>query len=505
MRGMRIPLGRVAATALVALSSWGCALSREVIATLGSDTQRLEKAHRCVAGNRPPLLIVALDGVERQLLYPMLERDELPELARLLGGTEHGTFPHAYFDHRVVATFPSITGAGFAAAFTGQPPAENGVVGDEFFIRDRRELAAPVPATTDDATTALAVYAGEYADRMLLVPTVYERIRAQEPDVCAWVVMSQFHRGADLFLYSGAALVEDPLLARAGSALGGRAPRQPWADLDQAGLGVLEEQLRHRPPPQILTVYLVGTDVYTHQAEEGADAARQAYLHEVVDPALGRLRRALQADHGLDHRYVLVTSDHGMSDVAHDGRHALDDSPQAVVKAAGFRLRPYEVDVSEHDYQAVLVYQGVAAFVYAADRSTCPSAGMECRWQLPPRYQEDLVPLAQAFLDNDLDGRWAPRMKGALDLILIRRTSSPTTLPFEVYVGNGQTLPVERYLHAHPHPGYEQFVPRLRDLTVGPAGDRAGDLILLAHGGDRQDRRSTPSTAVPPTVTRTSP
>jgi hypothetical protein len=95
------------------------------------------------------------------------------------------------------------------------------------------------------------------------------------------------------------------------------------------------------------------------------------------------------------------------------------------------------------------------------------------------------VPLAQAFLDNDLDGRWAPRMKGALDMILIRRTWSPDALPFEVYVGDGQTVPVRQYLDARPHAGYEEFVPRLRDLTVGPAGDRAGDLILLAHSGDR--------------------
>ncbi len=486
---MRFPLPRVVAVALVGLSSWGCALSREAMATLQSEVQPLEQAHRCVRGNHPPLLILALDGVDRRLLYPMLEHDELPELARLLGGSEHGTFPHAYFDHSVVATFPSITAAGFAAVFTGKPPAANGVAGDEFFIRDRRVLATPVPAYTGDAAKALSVYADGYADQLLLVPTVYQRIRAQEPDICAWVMMSQFHRGADLYLHAGAALLEDPALARVGGALGGRAPRQPWADLDRSGLAVLEEQLHHRPAPQILTVYLVGTDVYTHQAEEGADAARQAYLHEVVDPAFGRLRRLL--GHGLAHRYVLITSDHGMSDVPHDERHALDeeDGPPAVVKSAGYRLRPYQVDTKVEDYQAVLAYQGAAAFVYVADRSTCPAAHMACSWERPPRYGEDLVPLAQAFLDNDLDGRWSSRMQGALDMILVR-TAGPKgsgPLPFEVYVGDGQTVPVERYLDEHPHPNYQDFVPRLRDLTVGPAGDRAGDLILLAHSGDRQN------------------
>src|SRR5262245_52926935 len=58
--------------------------------------------------NRPALLILALDGIDRVLLYDMLRAGELPALATLLSaeGTE---FPHAYFDESRIATLPSST------------------------------------------------------------------------------------------------------------------------------------------------------------------------------------------------------------------------------------------------------------------------------------------------------------------------------------------------------------------------------------------------------------
>src|SRR5512144_2920959 len=56
----------------------------------------------------PALLILAIDGVDRALLYDLLEAGELPGLAALLGGSQ-GPFAHAYFDRTLVATLPSST------------------------------------------------------------------------------------------------------------------------------------------------------------------------------------------------------------------------------------------------------------------------------------------------------------------------------------------------------------------------------------------------------------
>lgn len=58
-------------------------------------------------------------------------------------------------------------------------------------------------------------------------------------------------------------------------------------------------------------------------------------------------------------------------------------------------------------------------------------------------------------------------------------------LPFEVYVGGGELVPIEDYMAAHPEPRYVALAARLKDLAVGPHGERAGDVLLLAHNGDR--------------------
>jgi hypothetical protein len=72
-------------------------------------------------------------------------------------------------------------------------------------------------------------------------------------------------------------------------------------------------------------------------------------------------------------------------------------------------------------------------------------------------------------------------------MVLTRRPRpyADEDLPFEVYVGRGAVVPVETYLAEHPHPNYVDAPSRLRELAVGPHGERAGDVLLLAHYGDR--------------------
>jgi hypothetical protein len=80
-------------------------------------------------------------------------------------------------------------------------------------------------------------------------------------------------------------------------------------------------------------------------------------------------------------------------------------------------------------------------------------------------------------------------MKGTLDHILARKPKpwAEDDLPFEVYVGDGKLVDVATYLADHPHPTYVALAERLRDLAVGKHGERAGDLLLLAHNGDREE------------------
>ncbi len=464
-----------------------------------------DRTLRTRASGAPPnapsqhgLLVLAIDGMGRDLLYSMLTTGELPELAALLGKSTSGGFPHAYFAPDVLTTVPSTTGTAWATMFTGVPPAQHGFAGNEFFIRERNEFAAPIPVSVDAPAKALSVFTEGYANRLLDAPTIYQTMRQREPNIKIWVSMSQFYRGADRLLLTRRSVIEAAWDAFLEGYTQTNLPRDIWANLDTEDVEVVVDQLEDGPLPDVLTIYLFGTDAWAHVSAEGPDVARRSYMREIVDPAIGSLRKRLLERNALEGRYVVVVSDHGHTEVVKDDAHALstkdDNDPPAVLRKAGYRVRPFEGDLpSSEAFQSVLAYQGAIAYVYLADRSSCADASTACDWTRPPRYEEDVVPAADAFYRNNLDGSLAPGMKGALDLVLTRKAVpvSEDDLPFEVYVGNGKTEALDAYLRAHPHPTYVAFASRLRDLAVGPHGERAGDVLLLAHNGDRsqvQDR-----------------
>lgn len=44
-------------------------------------------------------------------------------------------------------------------------------------------------------------------------------------------------------------------------------------------------------------------------------------------------------------------------------------------------------------------------------------------------------------------------------------------------------VPIPEYLRRTPRPGLLRLDERMRELATGPAGDRAGDVLLLARAG----------------------
>ena len=447
--------------------------------------------------NMHELLILALDGVDRALLYDMLRSGQLPGLAGLLGGRD-GDFPHAHFDETVLSTLPSSTLAAWATVFTGEPPARHGVTGNEYFVRERRTVAAPAPVSIVDAKPVLEIYTDEYANKLLAVPTVYQRMRDARPELSIWVSMSQFYAGATRLLLADRSVVADAFKALLSSTADGDR-LDLYAELDEEVADTLTDALENHPPAHVITLYLTGSDHYAHVHEQGPDHARRVYLQKVVDPLLVRIQGALAGHGSLSDRTVVVLSDHGHTPVTHDERHALstddEDDPPSVLRGAGFRLRPFELelDEDEDDYQAVLAYGGAMAYVYLADRSGCARAGQRCDFNQPPRFEEDVIATAEAFYQANANGKYAPEMKGSLDLILARRPRPFAEVddPFEVYTGNGKLEPVAKYLAEHPHPTYVAVERRLRELAVGPHGERAGDVLLLANNGnvDHQEER----------------
>jgi hypothetical protein len=472
---------------VIALATSSCATTQVVkLLKEGSIRQLRDERVDPIAPRMPRVLILALDGFDRDLLYGALKSGRLPALAALLFA-EGETFPHAYFEPRLLATLPSTTITGWATTFTGVPPSEHGVSGNEFFMRETRTFAAPIPSSFADGATVLATFTEDYVNDLLRAPTLYERLREREPEIEIWVAMNQIYRGADRLLLTDRAavldgfreFVVDRLLHRDDE---DEVAKKAFAKVDLEVIETLVQTIERDGVPDVLTLYAAGTDLYAHISDGGPDRSRIAYLTDVLEPAFAQLFDELDAERALDDTYVVIVSDHGHTEVLHDEHHALftgEDDPPGVLEKAGFRLRPFALEVDrDHDFQAVFAYQGAIAFVYLADRSLCPDPGTPCDWSRPARFREDVLDAAEAFFLGNQSGS---KMKGAIDLTFVRETDGP----FSVYLGNGRTMPITEYLSAHPRPEYVALEWRLSDLTSGPMSAHAGDVLLLAHNGDR--------------------
>lgn len=447
------------------------------------------------SSSSPRLLILALDGVGRDRLYKLLHSGELPVFEKLLGGRSNGEYAHAYFHEQLLATLPSSTGAGWTTAMTGVAPAEHGVVGNEYFIRDQRIFAAPVPISVNTAAPVIRSYTEGYWNNLVQVPGVYEQMRARDPDIRIWISMHQYQAGADKLILSEGAVLSNAFhaflaagAAEIGEYAGGDDTTALFREIDQEAIeGTIEQLEARNSKPDVLTIYIPGTDHVAHIDRDGPARAHRKYLTTHLDPLFAQLYKAMEKSGFLDNCYVVLTSDHGQIEVRNDDRHSLgmagDDEPAALLRKAGYRPRPFEFNVSdEHDFNTVLAYQGALAYLYVADRSACREPGEICDWTRPPRYREDVLPLARAIWLNNRTGDLVPELKGTLDMVLTRkpRPAAEDDLPFEVYVGDRRTVPLADYLAVHPHPDYVKFEARLNDLAVGKYGERAGDILLIA-------------------------
>lgn len=495
---------RVVTAALALSLALGCGGKARTAATSAEKVGVLAIKDNMIAGRpRQPgapasspqstqILLVAFDGVNRDLLYDLLRRGLMPNLRDLLGGDQ---LAHAYLDDRFLANLPSTTMPAWTSIMTGHGAADTGVPNNEFFIRESKTFACPAPVSFVDATPTLEIYTDGYLDRMIEVPTLYEQIHQQDPAALIWVVMNHVFRGVDRML-----LVKRSVMVRAFEGflekqlpkVSDRSSRKVYEQLDKSAIDNLVSALRHhRAVPDVLTLYISGTDLYAHVASEGPDEARRKYLVEVADPALAPLVTELRRQHALDRRWVLVTSDHGHTPILHDDAHAIgttDGDAPGILRRAGFRVRPFRREVAASDpFDAVLAYGGALAFVYVANRAECTGVA-PCPWREPPRYREDVLAAADAFWRNNNDGTLAPHMQNTLDLVLVRRPVPVPEVdrPFEVYLGEGKTQAIEDYLRDHPHPSYVDLPQRLAELAVGVHGERAGDILLVAHNGDRE-------------------
>jgi hypothetical protein len=461
----------------------------ELIAARGE--VRLRDELRPIRGSTR-VLVIALDGVGDEALRTALAAGRMPRLSRFLGPQlDTTTFAHAYAAPDALSILPSTTWAAWTSVFTGQPAAQTGVSGNEWFERETMTFYAPGPVSVEGFEHTVQLFTDDLLGQRIRVPTLFERAELR-----AHVSVQGVHRGADLVT------IPDP--AQLGMLFGtlvrgigdeGSVERAAYEELDRRSVDQLIESAREHGIPDLQIAYFAGVDLYTHLAEHALED-KQRYIMEILDPQIGRILD-FYADHGvLDQTYVVIVSDHGHTPVLNDLRNALGHPVETIDAAGGadvmllqqlgFRVRPWQIELGEEqqDFQAVVAYQGAMSYIYLADRSTCPRPGDRCDWSRPPRYVEDVLPVAHAFFEANHSGAGVPRLRQSLELVFAREPVVPgqPTRPFEVFDG-AALVPVADYLTRDPKPELLDLDRRMRGLAEGPYGHHAGDIVLLAYSG----------------------
>jgi hypothetical protein len=474
----------VAAAVGVYLLVQGSLATRVAKLVADSGERQLRDPLRPIRG-APRVLLFALDGVGQDELLSVVTSGRTPHLGALLGAPlGEGLFAHGYAARDVLSVLPSTTLAAWASVFTGEPPARTGIPGNEFFVREHLRYVAPAPVSADGHQDVARVFNDDLMGGYLHVPTLYELA-----DVRAHVALSHFYRGADLLTLPDVTSFAKMAATAAAGLIEDEDPEvHPYSELDGQAVEVALEVMARHGIPDLQVIYFPGVDLYTHMAQRPLTRQRE-YVADVLDTAIGKVLEAYRAADALDDTFVLLVSDHGHTPVLEADQHALgaegEDEPTALIERAGYRLRDNALEIDPaSDFQAAVAYQGAFAYVYLADRSSCPEPGTPCDWQRPPRLEQDVLPLVRAFDQANREGALVPALQGTLDLILSRtpRPTSEDALPFEVWEDD-RLVPVGQWLERNPRPELPDLERRLRGLGAGPYGHRAGDVLLLANAG----------------------
>jgi hypothetical protein len=413
------------------------------------------------------LIVVDLDGLRRDIFRSALAAGELPNLGRIVGGREGDAACHV----DALSTAPSITFAAQASIFTGHHPGAHGIAGNESFDRlGRISAGRPRHFGFDVGYTlavddAVRVFSDGLASQLLSdeVATLYETLAAR--GLTSAVVYHMYARGADAWLPPS--VVDIARFTKGKGRLGLEAAAYDAGMLDRL-IGHLDVGER----PDVITVYFMGLD---HHSHVHGPASQPAYLRDAVDPQIGRLLSALEGRGMLDGALFVLVSDHGQIEVIPDDRHSIrlgfpfDRELGHVFRALG--LDVHDIPGEDPACDAVMGLNGGLAHVYLQHRAA--------RWADPPRYAQDVLPVAEAFRQMNEVGKYEDELLGSLELILVRDAEHEGWQgEYRVYLGDGRTQPFAEALAAHPELGYADPVNRIRLA----ASATSGDIILVANG-----------------------
>ena len=430
------------------------------------------------------VLIFAMDGATPAQFTEAVHSGDAPNIAMLLGKDGgNGVFEHAYAAPHALSVLPSSTIADWASIFTGAAPAYDGIPGDEWFERETMQFYAPVPVSVPDAADNAKVVTDDLVGRQLKVPTLFEDLHRS-----SFVSLLSIHRGATIYTIVAPGSFPDLIEHLIKGELMGNDPEKSLSgSIDRDSTQKVINAFKEHGIPDLQVVYLPGIDIFTHAAPDRL-AGQTRYLEHVTDGCVGQVLAEYRRAGVINNTYMIFISDHAHTPTLDDKRNELGTgdkhSPFEAVHKAGFRVRGASLFIpnADDDYQAVLAYQGFMAYIYLADRSTCPHDDDRCDWKKPARFEEDVMPVLKTIYRSNTKGRPVAKLKGTIDLIFARPgvPGGQNALPYMIFDGK-DLVPIHEYLRAHPRPDLIDLEQRMNWLSAGPYGNRAGDILLLAR------------------------
>jgi hypothetical protein len=422
-----------------------------------------------------------MDGAGYEQFMKAVSSGRAKNISALMGrrdGVE--IYEHAYSIANAISVLPTTMPA-WVTIFTGQPPAYTGVTGDEFFIREENRFYAPVPVSVNTREDTYRVLSNDLLGKLVDTPTLSESVKVR-----SYVSLNGVYRGADVFTDLDRATYASIAADMLKSVVSGTEPSDKVvAQIDEDATAAVIKNLEQHGLPDLQVVYFPGIDLFTHHTPDPL-RSQERYLETVTDYSVGRILDYYRKVGALDRTYVLFIADHGHTPTLPDGDHALGSEEGAdllpqLLRDQGFRPRPFALNpaLGQQDYQAVVAYQGVVAYIYLADRSLCREKGKNCVWGRPARLKEDVMPVVRALYRSGHYGDPIPRLKGKLDLIFARDPAvGQNAHQFDIFDGK-KLVPISSYLASHPRPDLIQLDKRMKWLGAGPHGDRAGDIVVL--------------------------
>ncbi len=336
-------------------------------------------------GEHRRALIIDIDGVRRDTFAETYAAGMLPNFTRILGG--------ALWYDRAVSVLPTVTMAAQSSIFTGTPPARHGIPGNQWFDRATGRAYNYVSTGTAPCLYAITLFGGAECrggllNRHLQVQTLYEAAAAADRKS---VVV--FHP-----VWRGAARAVLPSITEGLSLLEGAS--LDFEGFDRRMARRAADAVTGAGQPDILTVYFVGADEIAHGH---GIASQPPYLANVVDPLIGQIADALDAQ---DPEWraatmIVVTADHGRTDaVANPEDLTLSRDLTAAVARAGFT-----------NDQIRLAANGGMAYVYLKNGDS---------WSAPPAPEQAAAALGEIVADPAL-------AKVVLEARLRRESDSPRT------------------------------------------------------------------------------